>query len=183
MMNNAVYKVTIGILAIALVGVFFYRGIDRAEAPQNTNTNSATSTTTTVNDSATYRNSDYNFSIELPKTWKEYTIVEDEWSGDSIDNTGNVVQGTVTGPLISVRHPDWDYKSPRQDIPVMVFTLQQWNDMQIDKFHIGAAPINPTEIGRNKTYVFAIPARYNYSFLTGYEEVEQILRGDNFRAF
>ena len=41
----------------------------------------------------------------------------------------------------------------------------------------GAAPINPSELGRNKRYVFALPPRYNFAFPTGYEEVEEILEG------
>jgi hypothetical protein len=57
----------------------------------------------------------------------------------------------------------------------MVFTLEQWNSLQQEKFHIGAAPIGPSELGRNNSYVFALPARYNFSFLKGYEEVESIL--------
>ncbi|QHQ61916.1 hypothetical protein Ana3638_14920 [Anaerocolumna sedimenticola] len=57
----------------------------------------------------------------------------------------------------------------------MVFTLSQWDAMQQDKFHIGAAPINPEELGRNSKYVFALPARYNFAFPAGYEEVENIM--------
>ncbi len=34
-----------------------------------------------------------------------------------------------------------------QDIPVMVFTLSQWNDLLAEKFHIGAAPVGPSEFG------------------------------------
>jgi hypothetical protein len=54
--------------------------------------------------------------------------------------------------------------------------------MQKDEFHIGAAPINPSELGRNATYVFALPARYNYAFPTGYEEVDEILKGNPLRS-
>jgi hypothetical protein len=57
----------------------------------------------------------------------------------------------------------------------MIFTLEQWNSLQKDKFHIGAAPINPSELARNNKYVFALPARYNFAFPKGYEEVENIL--------
>jgi hypothetical protein len=125
-----------------------------------------------------YKNTEYGFAFTLPKSWTDYTVIEDEWSGDSLSAQGVVKVGTVSGPLVSIRHPDWDYKSPRQDIPVMVFTIAQWNDMQADKFHVGAAPINPSEIGRNKKYVFAIPARYNYAYLTGYEEVDEIIKAN-----
>jgi len=50
--------------------------------------------------------------------------------------------------------------------------------IQKEKIHIGAAPIGPSELGRNKIYVFALPARYNFGFLNGYEEVECILKNN-----
>ena len=84
---------------------------------------------------------------------------------------------TQTGPLVSIRHPEWTEENPRQDIPIMVFTLDQWNALQKDEFHIGAAPIGPSELGRNSSYVFGLPARYNFSFLPGYEEVQALLEG------
>ena len=61
--------------------------------------------------------------------------------------------------MISIRHPQWTAENPRQDIPIMIFTIEQWNSLQQEKFHIGAAPIGPTELNRNEKYVFAIPAR------------------------
>ncbi|MGB8451919.1 MAG: hypothetical protein WCD89_06255 [Anaerocolumna sp.] len=39
-----------------------------------------------------------------------------------------------------------------------------------------SAPINPCELGRNSQYVFALPARYNYAFPEGFEEVEDIIQ-------
>jgi hypothetical protein len=60
----------------------------------------------------------------------------------------------------------------------MVLTVSQWNSLQRGEFHVGAAPIGPTELGRNDRYVFALPARYNYAFPPGYEEVENILRSN-----
>ena len=60
----------------------------------------------------------------------------------------------------------------------MIFTISQWNALQQDKFHIGAAPIGPSELGRNSRYVFALPARYNFAFPTGYQEVEKILKSN-----
>jgi hypothetical protein len=57
----------------------------------------------------------------------------------------------------------------------MIFTLEQWSSLEKGEFHIGAAPIGPTILGQNNEYVFALPARYNFAFLEGYEEVENIL--------
>lgn len=121
-----------------------------------------------------YKNTQYDFSFTLPENWKDYSIVNDKWEGYA---TGSE-QGQVsveTGPIISIRHPEWTAKNPRQDIPIMIFTINQWNLLQQDKFHIGAAPIGPSELGHNDRYFFALPARYNFAFLTGFEEVEKIL--------
>jgi len=65
----------------------------------------------------------------------------------------------------------------------MVFTLEQWDALQQGKFHIGAAPIGPTELGRNSKYVFALPARYNFAFPKGFEVVEEIINTNPLKGF
>jgi hypothetical protein len=129
----------------------------------------------------TYTNDQYGFSFSLPKSWKGYSIINETWEGQSLDSASGekVVE---KGPLLSIRHPEWTSKIPRQDIPIMIFTLDQWNALQQEKFHIGAAPIGPSELGRNSRYVFALPARYNFAYPKGYEEVEDILKGNPLHA-
>ncbi len=127
--------------------------------------------------SITYQNTEYGFNFSLPQSWEGYTIITGTWEGYAFNDSGEK-KLTETGTVISIRHPLWTSENPRQDIPIMIFTLDQWNAMQKQKFHIGAAPVGPGEIGRNNTYVFAIPARYNYAFPEGYEEVEQILQNN-----
>ena len=83
------------------------------------------------------------------------------------------------GPILSIRHPRWTEKIPRQDIPIMVFTLEQWSSLEKGEFHIGAAPVPPRKLGQNDKYVFALPSRYNFAFPEGYEEVEAILETDS----
>jgi len=121
--------------------------------------------------SIVYRNTQYGFTFTLPNSWKGYTIVAANWEGRADGEPGTA----ETGPLLLIRHPEWTSENPRQDIPIMVLTVEQWNSLQDEKFHIGAAPIGPGELGRNHKYVFALPARYNFAFPTGYEEVETIL--------
>lgn len=124
--------------------------------------------------SVVYEDTQYGFSFTLPASWKGYKIITDKWEGLALN--GQEGEKIVeTGPVINIRHPEWTSQNPRQDIPIMVFTLSQWNSLQKDEFHIGAAPIAPSELGRNSGYVFALPARYNFAFPTGYEEVEKIL--------
>ncbi|KAB2329951.1 hypothetical protein F7731_21040 [Cytobacillus depressus] len=129
-------------------------------------------------DGIQYKNTDYGFEISLPESWMDYQILTDKWEGMS-PQSGKVIE---TGPLLPIRHPQWTKQNPRQDIPVMVFTHEQWDAMQEEKFHIGAAPMNPKELGRNADYVFALPARYNFAFPTGYEEVEKILNSEAFKV-
>lgn len=183
-MHYKLRYITYFLIILLVAGGLYFVMTKKSVAPVNTN-NNITSTTTpnnAVSNPNEYKNIEYGFSINLPDSWKDFSVILDEWEGDNLDANGQVKTGTVTGPLISIRHPDWEYKAPRQDIPIMVFTISQWSDMQADKFHIGASPINPSELGRNSKYVFAIPARYNFAFLTGYEEVEGIIQSKAFHA-
>jgi hypothetical protein len=65
----------------------------------------------------------------------------------------------------------------------MVFTKDQWESLNNGEFSVGAAPVGPSILGENTSYVFALPARYNYEFLTGFEEVEEILENDSLQAY
>lgn len=127
-----------------------------------------------ASEGAVYVNEAYGFRFSLPASWAHYRIVIDTWQGLAIGSETVV----ASGPVILIRHPDWTEAEPRQDIPIMVFTTAQWQALQDEKFHIGAAPIGPSELGANDSYVFALPARYNYAFPKGYEEVEAILAGE-----
>jgi hypothetical protein len=117
-----------------------------------------------------YENTEYGFTFALPKSWSGYQIVSDSWEGISLDQ-----QPVENGPILSIRHPEWTDEKPKQDIPIMILTFNQWSSLEKGKFHIGAAPVGPTMLGQNDQYVFALPARYNFAFPDGYEEVEKIL--------
>lgn len=121
-----------------------------------------------------YENTEYGFRFALPDSWKGYTIVTNEWEGQAATD-GKVVE---SGASISIRHPEWTADKPRQDIPLYVFTIDQWNELQQEKFFIGPAPMGPGELARNGKYVFALPARYNFAYPDGYQEVEDILSGN-----
>jgi hypothetical protein len=128
-----------------------------------------------------YRNTNFGFRFALPAGWKGFSMVMDQWQGYTSGDQGDVL--AEHGPLISIRHPLWTSLAPRQDIPIMVFTLAQWDSLQRDEFHIGAAPIGPSELGRNARYVFALPARYNFAYLNGWEEVQNIIDGHPLHTF
>ncbi len=133
-------------------------------------------------ESISFTNSQFGFKFTLPKTWENYSIVTDKWTGTAFTGieSGVVVE---TGPILNIRHPQWAAKTPRQDIPIMIFTLNQWIKLQNEEFAVGAAPILPSELGRNTAYVFALPARYNFAFPLGFEEVESILTDTPLQTF
>lgn len=123
-----------------------------------------------------YENTQYGFTFLLPKSWEGYQVVTESWEGSTIENQQSNVP--LEGPLLLIRHPKWTEAKQRQDIPLMIFTLDQWSSLQQGEYHIGAAPIGPRQLGQNNKYVFALPARYNFEYLEGYEEVEEILESD-----
>lgn len=130
-----------------------------------------------------YQNVHYGFNFYLPESWSGYAVILSAWTGYSLEE-GTAGQAVETGPILSIRHPQWTQGNPRQDIPVMVFTLDQWEKVQQEKINAhGAAPIPPGELGRNSSHVFALPPRYNYAFPTGFEEVEDILNGNPLETF
>ena len=111
----------------------------------------------------TYNNDQYGFTLNLLPDWEGYTV-----------STSTVEYGSK----IVIRHPKWTAAAPREDIPVLVYPLAQWQKWEANNFenYPTAAPMGPTERGRNSQYVFATAPRYNYDFQTGYEDVENIIK-------
>jgi hypothetical protein len=123
-----------------------------------------------------YKNTKYGFSFALPDGWKGYSILTSTWeSGDP--KKGSVERGAV----ITIRHPTWTKENPRQDIPIMVFTLAQWTSIERGDLSVSAAGFGPSELGRNRKYVFALPPRFNEENVPGVQEVNQILQHDPLR--
>jgi hypothetical protein len=119
----------------------------------------------------TYNNADYGFTFSLPADWKGYSIVKKTWNGNSL-TTDKVEE---TGPTLLIRNPKWTSAIHYEDIPIMVFTLAQWNSYTAENFAVSAAPIPASELGRNNRYVFALPPRWDFDFSQGYQEAENIL--------
>ena len=174
--------ITVVLLLLVSVALFGCTGRKQTEVQPKTESGKVEATPQQP-DSGTivYRNTEFGFSFSLPASWQGYQIVAGQWEGFALDASGSQVPAE-TGPMLSIRHPQWAPQNRRQDIPIMVFTTKQWTSLQAGVFHIGAAPINPSELGRTAKYVFALPARYNYAFPEGYEEVERILAGHPLQA-
>ena len=117
-----------------------------------------------------YRNGEYGFSFTLPESWKGYRVVWSEWGGSVLTTNGEVAHD-LRGPKLLIRHPKWTQDTPHEDIPIMIYTIAQWNESPI----VSAAPFDPGELGRNSKYVFAVPPRWDYDFSEGYAEAEKIL--------
>ncbi|MCL5733252.1 MAG: hypothetical protein M1334_01130 [Patescibacteria group bacterium] len=166
--------VAIIVILVGSTGYFiFMKNLPKTiTTTQPTTTPIKTEPTTTI----TYKNTPYGFSFVLPLDWENYSIVLDQWKGFTMGPNGD--EPNERGPLISIRNPRWTTKTPYQDIPIMIFTLKQWDELLRGNFYIGAAPINPSRLGFNANYVFALPARYNFAFPTGWEEVEKILQNN-----
>ena len=90
---------------------------------------------------------------------------------------------TVHGPVISIRSPLWTSSTPTQDIPIMIFTPGEWSAVSSGTMPVSAAPISPSELGQNTNYVFALPARYNYAYPQGWQDVQTIMQGNPLQAF
>lgn len=125
-----------------------------------------------------YVNAKFGFELSLPASWKGYAINNGAWHGDGISDP----KLKVSGPLISILHPGSTTEHPYQPIPIMVFTLSQWDQVQQESLAVGNAPIPPSELARNSLYVFALPARYNFADLEGRQEVEAIMEAHPVKA-
>jgi hypothetical protein len=155
-----------------------------SEPAGTTSSSQAATTTPAPGTVALYKNVAYGFTVTLPHAWHGFTIVALTWDGYLDESSGGGAgQAPIHGPEILIRNPEWSEADPHQDIPIMVFTKEQWAQIQQAKLDVSAAPIPPTELGHNSTYVFALPPRYNYAFPTGYKDVEEILKGHPLQAF
>ncbi len=124
-----------------------------------------------------YRNAQYGFCFSLPASWKGYTIVSDGWNGTPRDGGP-----AVTGPRLLIRNPAWTAENPREDIPILIFTRAQWRRVAREGMSVSAAPFNPFQLGHNRRYVFALPARFDFDQLSGVEEVGKLVMGKSLQA-
>jgi hypothetical protein len=130
-----------------------------------------------------YTNAQYGFKFVLPETWKGYSVVNSAW-GSGMNNVkyGDGKIGT-TGPAITFRNPNWTKDKPYQDIPIEIFTIEQWNGLDT-KYEAPWAGGIPMELGRNSKYVFELNSRYNAAEgVAGMNEVNKIIESEPLHAF
>lgn len=177
MNRKNIRNIFIIVVFVALIIIVGYFVLAKKSSQVNKNPNNNNQTDINQTQVPKYSNIEYGFSFSLPSSWIGYSIIAKNWDGNIVDGKSNK---SVKGPEILIRHPLWTSYVPRQDIPIMIFTIDQWGLIQQEKLSVGAAPIGPSELGRNTKYVFAIPARYNFAYPVGFEEVEKIIQDKSF---
>ena len=150
---------TFVVIALVVISVYFFMNWRDKNTSVVIGDPNGTQATTSI----MYRNDSYGFSLTLSKDWLGYKV------------TDVPIQ---YGKTVTLRHPLWTQANPYMDIPILVYPIAQWQIWEKNNFegYPTAAPIGPTERGRNANYVFATAPRYNFSFATGWEEVEATIK-------
>lgn len=134
-----------------------------------------------VGQTITYTNRQYGFTFTLPASWQGYSIATTTWTGWVSCPSGDCT--AATGTEVLIRNPQWTAQNPWQDIPIMVFTTNEWSAVTSEALTVSAAPFNPAKLGQNARYVFALPARYNFALREGWQEVDMIMQSKPLHAF
>ncbi|MCK4799516.1 hypothetical protein KAS31_00900 [Candidatus Parcubacteria bacterium] len=144
----------------------------------NNSENSSIINENDISDWKTYRNEEYGFEIILLESWKGYKVLEESWDGITLD--GNSVK--YGGPKIVIRDPKWSEYNNWQDIPILIFTKDEWQSIEANNLNIFAAPIAPEKLGENNKYVFALPPRWiGFTDASGQDEAQKIV--ETFKEF
>lgn len=125
------------------------------------------------NNDLVYKNTDYGFEITLPTAWQGYSVLTEKWNGQTVDKKAIKFEG----PKIIIRNPSWTETKPWQDIPVMIFSKNEWAMIEAENLSVSAAPIGPSKLGENEQYVFALPPRWvGFTDALGQEEATEITK-------
>lgn len=173
-MNKKHLMIVLFILAgILLVYLrFFWKGTQRVPLVPASNQETTDSTTipSTTATPLVYTNTSYGFALTLPASWQGYssTVVQKD---------------TADGSYFEIHliHPQSTDQNPRMEVPILAVPIETWNTWYPPSdpdsgHHPFAAPVPATERGRNTKYVFATAPRYNFSYLPGWEEVDEIVK-------
>lgn len=124
-----------------------------------------------------YTNTEYGFKFMLPESWTGYTVSKTTW--ESRDEHNKLV---ASGPILTFNNPKSTTQKPYQNIPIMVFTLEQWSGLGVKYPYPWAGGI-PAELGRNSKYIFILTPRYNFFEVEGIQDVEKIIESGPLQAF
>ena len=120
-----------------------------------------------------YENKKYGFHVSIPDSWEGYSILTKTWEGVTLDGKSTKFEG----PEIVIRSPKWTTEQLWQDVPIMIFTKNEWGLIEDNNLNISAAPVGPSMLGENKEYVFALPPRWiGYTDALGQMDAADIVR-------
>ena len=123
-----------------------------------------------------YHNAQYDFTFYLPADWQGYSVLIDEWEGETYLAKKDADVVLARGPIIVLRNPQWKTNNLHQDIPIDVFTRQQWDDIHLGKYDAVGAGGVIYELWHNDKYVFGMHSRYNADdSVNGWKEVQDIV--------
>lgn len=170
--------ISLAVICIIIIGQYIVTVMPATKQGQG-NASSSVRSAMIIKSPVIYNSDDYGFSFSLPDDWQGYTVIEETWQGTSLAN-GSVTQ---TGPKLLLRNPKWTEALQYEDIPILVFTVNQWGMYEREDFAVSAAPIPATELGKNNAYVFALPARWDFDYKQGVEEAQAIMASKPLKAF
>lgn len=122
-----------------------------------------------------YVNRKYGFRLRLPDECRGFSIEPSSWNAPYRGGS----RGEESGPRFIVHCPAED--GGNENVPIMVFTRKQW--VRVDDLELSASPYGPGELGSNRRYVFALPARWEFATDLSPDEIWSICQTDAFRAF
>lgn len=157
---------------------FYYAPRDTSVVVVNNPVTPTTPTTPVASSTITYQNTDYGFTFTLPMNWQGYSVMKDTWKGTTLTSTT-----AQSGPKLLIRNPKWTASAPYEDLPVLVFTISQWDAYLAEKFSVFAAPVKATELARNNVYVFVLPPRWDFDYSLDFKEAQNIIASNPLRAF
>ncbi|EEF57967.1 conserved hypothetical protein [Pedosphaera parvula Ellin514] len=123
-----------------------------------------------------YENAEYGLTFLLPESWRGYSVLVEQWNGDKYSAAADKLVVVGHGPIITLRHPQWQANAPRQDIPILVFTRAQWDELHRGNLwpSLYAGGVM-NELWHSQKYVFAMWSRYDLRELNGRQEVAEIV--------
>lgn len=125
------------------------------------------------NNNLVYKNTEYGFEITLPVSWQKYSVLTEKWNGQTTDEKAI----NFEGPKTIIRNSNWTETKPWQDIPIMIFSKNEWAMIEAETLSVSAAPIGPSKLGENEKYVFALPPRWvGFTDALGQDEATDITK-------
>jgi hypothetical protein len=100
-------------------------------------------------------------------------VLTEQWEGETYLREKDTDVVLARGSIIVLRNPQWETNNLYQDIPIYIFTRQQWDDIYPGKYDAAGAGGVIYELWHNDKYVFGIHSRFNTDdSVNGWKEVQ-----------